>query len=90
MAAAVQKLFPGVKIIFATIMPTTGPDHTGIISYNNIIKKVAAKYDIPVDDLYASFHDKMVTYDRGDGLHLNDEGNAMVAAQVVQALEKYL
>ena len=85
-----RKLFPGVKIIFATIMPTTGPDHTGIISYNNIIKKVAAKYDIPVDDLYASFHDKMVTYDRGDHLHLNVEGNTLVAKQVVGAIEQYL
>ena len=85
-----EKLFPGVKIIFATIMPTTGPDHTGIISYNNIIKKVAEKYGLPVDDLYAGFHDKMVTYDRGDHLHLNEEGNTLVAQQVVGAIERYL
>ena len=41
-------------------------------------------------DLYASFHDKMVTYDRGDHLHLNVEGNTLVAKQVISAIEPYL
>ena len=85
-----QKLFPGCQIIMATIMPTTAPDHTGIIAYNDIIKKVAEKYGLPVDDLYAGFHDKMSKYDRGDHLHLNVEGNTLVAQQVVGAIEKYL
>ena len=43
-----------------------------------------------MDDLYASVHDKMITYDRGDHLHLNEEGNTLVAQQVVGALEQYL
>lgn len=85
-----RKLFPGVKIIFGTIMPTTNPDTTGIRAYNEIVKKVAAKYDIPVDDLFATMHDKMVTYDRGDHLHLNDEGNTIAATQVVEAISRYL
>ena len=85
-----RKLFTGVQIIMATTMPTTGPDHTGIIAYNNIIKKVAEKYGLPVDDLYAGFYDKMVTYDRGDHLHLNVEGNTLVAKQVISAIEPYL
>ena len=85
-----RKLFPGVQIILATTMPTTNPDHRGIIAYNEIIRKVADKYDLPVDDLYASFHDKMSTYDRGDHLHLNEEGNTLAAQQVIRALEGYL
>ena len=85
-----RKLFPGVKIIMATTMPTTNPDTAGIRAYNDIIRRVADKYGIPVDDLFATMHDKMVTYDRGDHLHLNVEGNRMAAAQVVQAIEAFL
>lgn len=85
-----RKLFPGVKIIFGTTMPVGDSDATGIRSYNAIMARVAEKEGIPVDDLFALMHDKMKTYDRGDGLHLNDEGNAMVADQVVSAIEKYL
>ena len=71
-------------------MPTTNPDTAGIRAYNDIIRRVADKYGIPVDDLFATMHDKMVTYDRGDHLHLNVEGNRMAAAQVVQAIEAFL
>ena len=85
-----QKLFPGVQIIMATTMPTTSPYQDGIRAYNAIICKVAEKYGLPVDDLYANFHDKMIPYDRGDHLHLNDEGNTLVAKQVVGAIETYL
>ncbi|MBQ8150302.1 MAG: SGNH/GDSL hydrolase family protein [Clostridia bacterium] len=85
-----RKLFPDAKIIFATTMPTTNPDTEGIRAYNAIICRVAEKNGIPVDDLFATMHDKMVAYDRGDHLHLNDEGNAMVAAQVAGAIRKAL
>ena len=85
-----QKLFPGVKIVFATTMPTTDPDTAGIRAYNDIIRKVADRHGIPVDDLFATMHDKMATYDSGDHLHLNDEGNAIVAAQVADAIRKVL
>ena len=75
-----RKLFPGVKIIFGTIMPVGASDSTGI----------QACHGIPVDDLFALMHDKMVTYDRGDGLHLNEEGNTIAARQVVSAIEAML
>ena len=85
-----QKLFPGVKIIFATTMPTTNPDTAGIRAYNDILRNVADRHGIPVDDLFATMHDKMTTYDSGDHLHLNDEGNTIVARQVAEAVGKYL
>ena len=85
-----RKLFPHAKIIFATTMPTTNPDTAGIRAYNDIIRKVAEKENIPVDDLFATMHDKMITYDRGDHLHLNEEGNTIVAAQVTAAIEAVL
>lgn len=85
-----RKLFPGVKIIFATTMPVGNEDTTGIQAYNNIIRDVAGKENIPVDDLFGLMQFNMAVYDRGDGLHLNDEGNTMVAAQVVRAIETQL
>ena len=85
-----RKLFPGVKIIFGTTMPVGDSDATGIRNYNAIMARVAEKEGVPVDDLFALMHDKMKTYDRGDGLHLNDQGNTLVADQVVKAIEQYL
>ena len=85
-----RKLFSNAKIIFATTMPTTNPDTAGIRAYNDIIRKVAEKENIPIDDLFATMHNKMITYDRGDHLHLNEEGNTMVAAQVTAAIEAVL
>ncbi len=86
----VQKLFPGVKLIMGTTMPTTNPNTEGIRAYNAIICKVAQRHGLPVDDLFATMHDKMVIYDRGDHLHLNEEGNRMAARQVAQAIRSQL
>lgn len=85
-----RKLFPGVKIIFATTMPLGDSDTTLMEEYNALMGQIAAKEGIPLDDLFSLMKGKMLTYDRGDGLHLNDEGNAMVAAQVAHAIEQYL
>lgn len=85
-----RKLFPGVKIIFATTMPLGDSDTTGMEAYNAIMARTAAREGIPLDDLFTLMKGKMLTYDRGDGLHLNDEGNAMVAAQVARAIEQLL
>lgn len=85
-----RQLFPGVKIIFATTMPLGDSDTTLMAEYNALMARTAAKEGIPLDDLFSLMKGKMLTYDRGDGLHLNDEGNAMVAAQVARAIEQYL
>ena len=85
-----RKLFPGVQIIMATTMPVADNDTTGIRAYNDIIRKVAEKENIPVDDLFELMHLRMVEFDRGDRLHLNEEGNTLVAAQVTKAIEKLL
>lgn len=85
-----RKLFPGVKIVFGTIMPVGSSDPTGIINYNGIMRRVAEQEGIPVDDLFGLMKDRMTEFDRGDGLHLNEEGNRMVARQVVGAIEKLL
>lgn len=85
----IHKLFPNAKIIMATTMPTANPDTTGIENYNEIMKKVAAKYDIPVDDLFpiTKGHPELVGPDR---IHLTDEGYEITAKQVVAEIEKLL
>ena len=85
-----RKLFPGVRIIFGTTMPVGDQDPTDIESYNDIMRRIAAREDIPVDDLCGLMKGRMSTYDVGDGLHLNDEGNAIVAAKVSESIRRYL
>lgn len=85
-----RKLFPGVKIIFGSILPVGASDSTGIQAYNAIMKRVAEREGVLYDDTFALMHDKMVTYDRGDGLHLNEEGNRLLARQVAAAIESLL
>ena len=51
---------------------------------------MAEREGIPMDDLFGLMKDRMSTYDSGDGLHLNSEGNAMVAAQVADIIRRYL
>lgn len=85
----VHKLYPEAKLIMATIMPTDNPDSSDIESYNEIIKEVAARNDIPVDDLFP-----VVKENPGligpDHIHLTDEGYEIVAAKVVSAIEKVM
>ena len=89
-ATVLRKLFPGVKIIFGTTMPVAGQDPSDIERYNGIMRCVAEREGIPMDDLFGLMKDRMSTYDSGDGLHLNSEGNAMVAAQVADIIRRYL
>ena len=89
-ATVLRKLFPGVKIIFGTTMPVAGQDPSDIERYNGIMRRVAEREGIPMDDLFGLMKDRMSTYDSGDGLHLNSEGNAMVAAQVADIIRRYL
>ena len=85
-----RKLFPGVRIIFGTTMPVGDSDTAGIEQYNAIMAGVAAREGIPVDDLFTLMKGRMAQYDVGDGLHLNDEGNRIVAAQVAEAVARRL
>lgn len=85
-----RKLFPGVKIIFGTTMPVGDSNPAGIAGYNDIMRRVAEKEGIPVDDLFGLMKGRMVEFDRGDGLHLNEDGNTLVAAQVTKAIEQFL
>ncbi|MCQ2498956.1 MAG: SGNH/GDSL hydrolase family protein [Lachnospiraceae bacterium] len=88
--AVFNKLFPNAKVIMATTMPTANPDRTGIIEYNNIIKKVAKKHDIPVNDLFELVKDKVPGIVGEDTIHFTDEGFEFVGEHVAKVLEEYL
>lgn len=85
-----RKLFPGVIIVFGTTMPVGDQDPADIERYNDIMKRVAQRHGIHVDDLFGLMKDKMKAYDCGDGLHLNDAGNDMVSELIAGTLKKIL
>lgn len=89
MIAVLYKLFPGVKIIMATTMPTDNPDSKGIEEYNEIIKKVAAKHDIMVDDLFPITKGD-VSLIGPDHIHLTQEGYDIVGKKVAAIIEECL
>lgn len=84
-----NKLFPNAKIIMATTMPTDNPDSSDIESYNVILKNVAAKHNIPVNDLFPIVKAD-VSLIGSDHIHLTEEGFEKVAAKVTEEVSKYL
>lgn len=84
-----NKLFPEAKIIMATTMPTSNPDSSGIEEYNEIMKNVAKRHGIEVNDLFpiAKQNPGLIGEDH---IHMTDEGYDIVSDQVVAVLEKYL
>lgn len=85
-----KKQFPRVKIILATTMPTLVHDRDAVIAYNDIIKKVADKHSLPVNDLFPLIDGKLEQYLCPDQMHLTQEGFALVAGQVATTIEAYL
>ena len=74
----------------ATTMPTDNPDTSDIESYNEILKKVAFRHNIPVDDLFSVIAGRTQEFVGPDHIHLTESGFETVAGQVVKELEKYL
>lgn len=89
MVTVINKTFPEAKIIMATTMPTDNPDSSDIESYNEILKKVAERHNIPVDDLFP-IPKKDPSLIGPDHIHLTPEGFETVAQKVVQSMEEYL
>lgn len=86
--AVIHKLFPNAKLIMATIMPTDNPDSGDIESYNEIIKEVAFKHDIPVDDLFPVVKEN-VKLIGPDHIHLTKEGYEIVGGKVASVIKEY-
>ena len=86
----INKLFPEAKIIMATTMPTDNPDSTDIEAYNVILKNVAEKHQIPVNDLFSIVKGREAEYVGKDHIHLTELGFQTVATQVAKMIETYL
>ncbi len=89
MVTVINKTFPEAKIIMATTMPTDNPDSSDIESYNEILKNVAKRHNIPVDDLFPITKENPSLIGP-DHIHLTPEGFETVAKKVVESMEEYL
>lgn len=89
MVTVLNKLYPDAKIIMATTMPTDNPDSSDIEAYNDIMKKVAARHNIPVDDLFPIVKSDLSLIGP-DHIHLTTEGFEKVGKIVAEEIERYL
>ena len=90
MVTVLEKLFPDARIIMATTMPTDNPDSADIESYNEILKRVANKHQIPVNDLFPIVKGREKEYICPDHIHLTESGFQAVAKQVAQMVEAFI
>lgn len=89
MIAVIGKTYPNAQIVMATTMPTDNPDSSDIEGYNEILKEVAARHNIPVNDLFP-IPKEDPSLIGPDHIHLTEEGFKTVAKKVVSVLEEYL
>lgn len=91
MIKVIRKTFPEASIIMATTMPTKNPNSTDIESYNELLKRVAERHDIPVDDLFTPVKARGESFPFcPDTIHFEEEGFRYVADLVVKSIEPYL
>lgn len=79
-----------LAIILATTTPIRGGDLARTQKYNGIMREVAAKHGLEVDDLYECVSADVEGYIGQDNVHLTPEGVKVVTSRVVGCLEKYL
>lgn len=89
---------PHAKLIWATSTPIRerapnqkdfAPDNKRVQVRNKVVFELAAKENIPVDDLY-SLVENHPEYSSGDGFHYNGDGQAAEAKQVAEYVLKAL
>jgi hypothetical protein len=91
--SAIRKAAPGAKLIWASTTPvrtdkSPGPSNDRIGARNRIAREFFEKQGIAIDDLggLMSTHQDL----HKDDVHFNDEGSAILAAQVARSIEKLL
>lgn len=97
LVATIRKHAPSAKLIWATITPMREPNHVDQVSpqtdrvkrRNQLALEQIAKAGIPVDDLF-SLVDGHAEYYRPDGVHFNEQGIKVEAAQVARHLLEQL
>jgi lysophospholipase L1-like esterase len=87
----------GVKVVIltATVIGENlaGEDNQRLAPYNDFLRRFASEKQIPLADLNARFQDRIKAAGRAgenvftvDGVHMNTEGNKVIARGVLQAL----
>lgn len=89
MITVLNKLFPNAKIIMATTLPTDNPDSSDIEGYNEIMKKVAKKHNIPVNDMFPIVKGNPALIGP-DHIHLTTAGFEKIGSIVAAEIEKHL
>jgi lysophospholipase L1-like esterase len=79
-----------VAIIMATTTPTADTDITAPHEYNDLLKQVAARNNLEVNDLFAAIAPDLAGNIRDDRIHLSATGTEIAAAQVAACIERYL
>jgi hypothetical protein len=79
-----------VIIIMATITPRKDEDLSELRRYNDILKEVATRFQIEVNDLYAEIIDDIEGNIGPDNIHPSQKGGELLAKKVVQAIKKRL
>ncbi len=95
--STIKKYAPGAKLVWATITPMRNRDNLAEVSpqterikqRNQIALEQITQAGIPVNDLF-SLVDGHPEYYRPDGVHFNDQGIQVEAAQVAEHLLKQL
>jgi acyl-CoA thioesterase-1 len=94
----IKKILPHTRVlIIATTTPIAKKENfkesnakiKKIIEFNKVIVKLAKKYNLEVDDLYASALTKTGIYST-DNIHLNESGDELLANKVARTIEKHL
>jgi lysophospholipase L1-like esterase len=80
----------GVAIIMATTTPTADTDPAAPHAYNELLKQVAARNGLAVNDLFVAIAPDLAGNISPDRVHLSETGTAIAAARVTAAIEKYL
>ncbi|MDR0917162.1 MAG: SGNH/GDSL hydrolase family protein [Oscillospiraceae bacterium] len=79
-----------VAIIMATTTPTADTDPSAPHEYNELLKQVAARNGIEVNDLFTAIASDIPANISPDRIHLTESGTAIAAAQVTACIERYL
>lgn len=91
------KKYPDVKVIIGLTTPTRERDNTAVydgrnprvIARNKAAEEIAAKYGLPVTDLYGAIADHPEYY-ANDGVHLTQEGYALLAEKIGEKVREVL
>lgn len=85
-----QLISPDVKIVAALTTPWLAGPLSEVERFNEVFRRVAEREGIAVNDLYTPLRDNIENLIAPDKIHLNQEGAAIAARLVADAVTPYL